>query len=159
MKVLGINRAEILVKDSDAAVETFTRLFNGATFTPDHGVSGRPLVCRHDWEHGLEIVEPQDEVDTVGQLMKEKGEGAVLTVVYEVESLDDARAYLTANGFEIQYEGNYNHHPDVEVYRQIVVKPKDTHGFRVTFMERKLKGATTSAAGAPAPAARDAALD
>jgi hypothetical protein len=141
MKVLGINRAEILVKDPDAAVETFTRLFNGATFTPDHGVSGRPLVCRHDWEHGLEIVSPQDETDMVGQVMKEHGEGAVLTVVYEVESLADAKAYLVKNGFEIQYEGNYDHHPDVEVYRQIVVKPKDTHGFRVTFMERRLKGA------------------
>jgi hypothetical protein len=139
MKVLGINRAEILVRDSDAAVETFSRLFNGAEFTPDHGVSGRPLVCRHDWRHGLELVEPKDEADMVGQLMKAQGEGTVLTVVYEVENLEDAKSYLTRNGFEIQYEGNYDHHPDVEVYRQIVVKPKDTHGFRVTFMERKLK--------------------
>lgn len=141
MKVLGINRAEILVRDSDAAVATFTRLFNGATFTQDHNVSGRPLVCRHDWEHGLEIVEPQDETDTVGQQLKAQGEGAVLTVVYEVENLADAKAYLIANGFEIQYEGDYDHHPDVEVYRQLVVKPKGTHGFRVTFMERRVKGA------------------
>lgn len=141
MKVLGINRAEIVVRDSDAAVATFQRLFNGADFTPDHNVSGRPMVCRHDWEHGLELVCPQDETDNVGRLLKAQGEGAVLTVVYEVESIDDAKDYLVKNGFEIQYEGNYNSHPDVEVYRQIVVRPSGTHGFMVTFMERRLKAA------------------
>lgn len=139
MKVIGINRAEILVGSSDAAVDTFTRLFNGAHFTPDHGVSGRPIVCRHDWQHGLEIVEPQDDKDMVGQLMQERGEGTVLTVVYEVESIADAKAYLTGQGFNITYEGDYDSHPDVEVYRQIVVDPKDTHDFRVTFMERRVK--------------------
>jgi hypothetical protein len=141
MKVLGINRAEIVVHDSDAAVATFTRLFNGAHFTPDHNVSGRNMVCRHDWEHGLEIVAPKDETDNVGRLLKTQGEGAVLTVVYEVESIADAKAYLVENGFEIQYEGNYDHHPDVEVYRQIVVRPSGTHGFLVTFMERRPKTA------------------
>ena len=139
MKVLGINRAEILVRDADAAADTFTRLFGGGAFTEDHAVSGRPLKCRHDWTHGLELVEPKDDVDMVGQLMLEKGEGTVLTVVYEVESIEDAKRYLLSNGFEIQYEGNFDHHPDVEVYRQIVVKPRNTFGFRVTFMERRLK--------------------
>ena len=139
MKVLGINRAEILVQDCDAAVETFSLLFKGAEFTLDHMVSGRPITCRHDWEHGLEIVEPHDEVDMVGKLMKEKGEGTILTVVYEVESIEDAKAYLARNGFEVTYEGNYDHHPDVDVYRQIVVNPKQTFGLRVTFMERRAK--------------------
>ena len=58
-----------------------------------------------------------------------------------MESIADAKAYLLKNGFEIQYEGNYDSHPDVEVYRQIVVRPSGTHGFLVTFMERRPKTA------------------
>jgi hypothetical protein len=139
MKVLGINRAELLVENPDAVMETFDRLFNGAVFTDDIGVHNRPLDCRHDWQHGLELVHPTDENDRVGQLLKQKGEGAILTVVYEVESIDDAREYLKKNGFEIQYEGDYSAHEDVTVYKQLCVRPEATNGFFVTFMERKVK--------------------
>ena len=139
MKVLGINRAEMLVADQPRVIETFTRLFNGAHFTGDIGVHNRPLDCRHDWEHGLELVHPKDEADPVGQKLKQLGEGAILTVVYEVENIDDARAHLQNNGFRIQYEGDYSAHADVEAYRQLCVRPEDTHGFFVTFMERRWK--------------------
>jgi hypothetical protein len=139
MKVLGINRAEVLVSDPDAAQATFTRLFNGAHFTADARKHRRPIECRHDWQHGLELVHPETADDVIGQKLQRFGEGHLLTVVYEVESLDDARRHLQANGFEIQYEGDYSAHPDVEVYRQLVVRPETAHGFFVTFMERRWK--------------------
>jgi hypothetical protein len=139
MKVLGINRAEMLVADLPAVLATFTRLFNGAHFTDDIGVHNRPLDCRHDWEHGLELVHPKDPADPVGRKLEALGEGAVLTVVYEVEDIDAARAHLIANSFRIQYEGDYSAHADVEVYKQLCVRPEDTHGFFVTFMQRRWK--------------------
>jgi len=139
MKVHGLNRAEILVADPDAAQATFTRLFNGAYFTSDAGTHGRPLECRHDWQHGLELVHPKSSSDSVGQKLLRHGEGFVLTVVFQVENLADARAHLIRNGFEIQYEGEYSRHPDVEIYRQLVLRPEQTHGFFMTLMERRWK--------------------
>jgi hypothetical protein len=139
MKVLGINRAELLVEDSEAAEATFKLLFNGANFSPDLGVHNRPLDCRTDHAIGLELVHPKDETDKIGQLMKAKGQH-VFTVVYDVESIDDAREHLKKNGFEIQYEGDYSAKPEVDVHKQIVVRPDRTHGMLVVFQERRLKG-------------------
>jgi hypothetical protein len=140
MKVLGINRAELLVNDPAAAEETFKTLFNGGYFYPDSGVHGRPQECRVNYQHGLELVHNWDENDKIGKLLKDRGEH-VFTVVWDVESLDDARAHLQRNGFEIQYEGDYSAKPDVEVHKQLVVRSERTHGMLVIFQERRLKPA------------------
>jgi hypothetical protein len=141
MKVLGLNRAELLVHDPDAAQGTFEVLFNGGCYPPDQGVHKRPLDCRVNYQHGLELVHPTSEADKIGQLLKAKGEH-VFTVVWDVESIDDARAHLQRNGFEIQYEGDYAR-PSVEVHKQIVVRPERTHGMLVIFQERRLKPGVT----------------
>jgi len=149
MRVLGLNRAELLVDDADAAQRTFDILFNGAYFAPDVGVHNRPLDCRVNYQHGLELVHPRSETDKIGQLLKAKGQH-VFTVVWDVESIDDARAHLLRNGFEIQYEGDYSAKPDFEVHKQIVVRPERTHGMLVIFQERRLKaGAKTVTVSKP----------
>ena len=138
MKVLGLNRAELLVEDPDAAQRTFEVLFNGGVYPPDGGVHNRPLDCRVNYQHGLELVHPTSQADKIGQLLQAKGEH-VFTVVWDVESIDDARGHLQRNGFEIQYEGDYSAKPDVEAHKQIVVRPERTHGLLVIFQERRLR--------------------
>jgi catechol 2,3-dioxygenase-like lactoylglutathione lyase family enzyme len=138
MKVLGLNRVELLVDDPDAAQATFDQLFNGAQFTGDSGVHGRPLDCRVDYRHGLELVHPRSEADKIGQLLKAKGQH-IFTVVWDVDSLDAARAHVLQAGFEIQYEGDYSAKPEVEVHKQMVVRPERTHGLLVIFQERRVK--------------------
>jgi hypothetical protein len=135
--VLGLNRAEIVVADPDAAEATFTRLFNGANFLRDNGVHNRPLDCRVDWDIGLELVHPKSGDDLVGRFLKDKGEGAVLTVVFDVASMDEARDFLAMTGFETPYEADYGASGPYSSHKQIVVNPEDTHGLRVTFMESK----------------------
>ncbi len=137
--VTGLNRAEIVVSDPDAAEATFRRLFNGGEFLPDTGAHGRPLDCRINWEHGLELVHPKSQDDLVGRFLQDKGEGAVLTVVFDIASLDDARDFLAMTGFEAPYEADYGESGPFASHKQIVVKPECVHGLRVTFMESRRK--------------------
>jgi catechol 2,3-dioxygenase-like lactoylglutathione lyase family enzyme len=138
MKVLGLNRAELLVNDADGAQAVFETLFNGGYYAPDLGVHGRPQDCRVNYQHGLELVHPFGTEHRTGQLLAERGEH-VFTVVWDVDSIEAAKAHLQRNGFEIQYEGDFSAKADVEVHKQIVVRPDRTHGMLVIFQERRLK--------------------
>jgi catechol 2,3-dioxygenase-like lactoylglutathione lyase family enzyme len=137
MKALGLNRAELLVNDADGAQAVFETLFNGGCYAPDSGVHGRPQDCRVNYQHGLELVHPFGTDHRTGQLLAERGEH-VFTVVWDVDSIEAAKAHLQRTGFEIQYEGDYSAKPDVEVHKQIVVRPERTHGMLVIFQERRL---------------------
>ncbi|MDJ0849081.1 MAG: hypothetical protein QNK04_11940 [Myxococcota bacterium] len=56
MKILGINRAELLVADPDAGAEVLSRLFGmefGSQVTEAHGV-----LSRTDFAAGLELAGP-----------------------------------------------------------------------------------------------------
>jgi catechol 2,3-dioxygenase-like lactoylglutathione lyase family enzyme len=138
MKVLGLNRAELLVNDADGAQRVFEKLFNGGYFAPDLGVHGRPQDCRVNYQHGLELVHPFGRGHRTGELLAERGEH-IFTVVWDVESIEAAKAHLARTGFEIQYEGDFSAKSDVEVHKQIVVRPDRTHGMLVIFQERRLK--------------------
>jgi catechol 2,3-dioxygenase-like lactoylglutathione lyase family enzyme len=137
MKVLGLNRVELLVKDPDAAQATFEKLFNGGYFAADTAIHGRPQDCRVNYAHGLELVHPMDTRYLPGQLLAEKGEH-IFCVVWDVDSIDAARAHVLASGFSIRYEGDYSAKPEVEVHKQLVVEPDKTHGMMVIFQERRL---------------------
>ncbi|MCB2047358.1 MAG: hypothetical protein KDE32_03930 [Novosphingobium sp.] len=138
MKVLGINRVELLVADPDAAQATFELLFNGGHYPADRAVHGRPQDCRVNYRHGLELVHPMDPEYKLGKLLAERGEH-IFTVVWDVEDYDAAREHVLSSGFEIQYEGDYSAKPEVEVHKQMVVSPDKTHGMLVIFQERRVK--------------------
>lgn len=137
MKVLGLNRAELLVEDPDAAQRTFDLLFNGGYYPSDSGVHNRPLDCRVNYQHGLELVHPTSREDKLGKLLEDKGDH-IFTVVWDVDSIDAAREHVLNSGFEVQYEGDYSAKPEVDVHRQLVVRPDRTHGMQVIFQERRL---------------------
>jgi catechol 2,3-dioxygenase-like lactoylglutathione lyase family enzyme len=138
MRVLGLNRVELLVADPDAAQTTFAQLFNGVQFSPDSALHGRPQECRTDWRLGLELVHPIDPEYRLSQLLADRGQH-VFCVVWDVDSIDAARAHVLAQGFTIRYEGDYSANPDVEVHKQLVVEPDKTHGMMVIFQERRLR--------------------
>ena len=94
MKLLGLNRVELLVNDPEQAERDLSALLggeNGLSFErePAEGV----LDCRVDWKAGIEIVHPESDEHVVGQLLKDKGEH-IFTVVFEVENIDDARVWI-----------------------------------------------------------------
>lgn len=137
MKILGLNRVELLVADPDAAQATFEKLFNGGHYPADRAIHGRPQDCRNNYPHGLELVHPLDPDYRLGKLLADKGEH-IFCVVWDVDSIDAARDHVLTQGFEIRYEGDYSAKPEVEVHKQLVVEPDKTHGMMVIFQERRL---------------------
>jgi hypothetical protein len=139
MKVLGLNRVELLVNDPDDATNVFNELFNGAHFRPENDSDhGEPVDCRIDWKLGIELVHPTDPNHFMGQLQSAKGEH-VFTVVFEVESIDDARTHLKKKGFDIIYDHDFGAHDDIAQHKQICVSPARTHGLLIMLLEKKMK--------------------
>ena len=139
MKLLGLNRVELLVEDPDQAERDLSSLLGGTTGLsferePAEGV----LDCRVDWKAGIEIVHPQSEEHVVGQLLKNQGQH-VFTVVFEVENIDDARSWVLGQGFEIMYEFDNGTPEKPANLRQISVSPERTHGMLVTLLERGVR--------------------
>lgn len=133
MKLLGLNRVELLVTDPDQAEQDLSSLLGGLSFErePAEGV----LDCRVDWKAGIEIVHPQDENHAVGKLLRDLGQH-VFTVVFEVESLAAAKAWVTSQGFEILYEFDNGSESTPPTIRQLSVAPERTHGMVVTLLEK-----------------------
>ena len=133
MKLLGLNRVELLVDDPDQTETDLSSLLGGLSFErePAEGV----LDCRIDWKAGIEIVHPQSEEHVVGQLLRDQGEH-IFTVVFEVEDLDDAKAWVESQGFEILYEFDNGSDDRPATIRQISISPERTHGMLVTLLQK-----------------------
>jgi hypothetical protein len=139
VRVLGINRVELLVGDADHAQSVFNELFNGAEFEPDPKTHGNPVESRIDWQHGLELVQPTNDDHTLARRLAAQGEG-VFTVVFDVEDIDEAKSYLKQHDFGIIYEGDFGSHGPFTSHRQVCVDPARTHGLLVMLQEARPKG-------------------
>ncbi len=60
----------------------------------------------------------------------------VFTVVWEVENLEDAKRWVTSQGFEIMYEFDNGTDEVPATIRQLSISPERTHGMVVTLLER-----------------------
>lgn len=139
MKLLGLNRIELLVDDADGAEKDLSSLLGGLQFErePSEGV----LDCRVDWKAGIEIVHPESEDHPVGALLRDKGQH-IFTVVFEVEDIGDAKKWVLSQGFEIMYEFNNGSDERAPTIKQISISPERTHGMLVTLVERVGRNAT-----------------
>ncbi len=136
MKLLGLNRVELLVRDPDKAEKDLSSLLGGLDFEKEPVVGeNNALDCRIDWNAGIEIVHPESSEHPVGQLLEQGGEH-VFTVVFEVESIDDAREWVTSQGFGIFYEYDDGEPGKPATLRQLTIEGERTHGLLVTLMER-----------------------
>ena len=138
MKMLGLNRIELLVNDADEAEKDLSSLLGGLAFErePSEGV----LDCRVDWKAGIEIVHPESEEHPVGALLKDKGQH-IFTVVFEVADIGDAKEWVQSQGFEIMYEFDNGTPEKAPTIKQISISPERTHGMLVTLIERMGKSA------------------
>ncbi|MFK7894777.1 MAG: hypothetical protein AB8G23_03015 [Myxococcota bacterium] len=133
MKLLGLNRIELLVEDPDAAENDLSALLGGLNFErePAEGV----LDCRVDWKAGIEIVHPEGDDHVVSDLLKERGQH-IFTVVFEVEDIDDAKEWVQSQGFEIMYAFDNGTPEQPATIKQLSISPERTHGMLVTLLER-----------------------
>jgi len=130
MKILGLNRVELLLPDSDLedAIETFNTGLGFELSKPlklDEGI--RSSV---DFAAGLELVSPADEASQVFPILQERGRGALLTIVWEVDSIEAAKVWAEEKGLPVQfyYEGHG--------IKQLCFHESAFFGYVVTLMER-----------------------
>jgi hypothetical protein len=138
MKVIGLNRVEVLVNDPDDAMRVFGDLFDGVSFHKEGGPD-LPVNSYMNWDLGIELVHPTNKGHTISERLETKGEG-VFTVVFEVESIDDAREHLKRKNFAIVYDHDFGPHDGFLSHKQICVSPERTHGLLVMLMELKRPG-------------------
>jgi hypothetical protein len=130
MKILGLNRVELLLpdRDLDDAIKTFNAGLGFELCKPlklDEGI--RSSV---DFAAGLELVSPADENSPVFPLLTESKRGALLTIVWEVDSIEAAKLWAEEKGLPVQF--TYEGHG----IKQLCFHESAFHGYVVTLMQR-----------------------
>jgi hypothetical protein len=130
MKILGLNRVELLLpdQDMDGAVETFNQGLGFDLTAPMTLPEG--IRSSFDFSAGLELVSPSSEASPIFPVLRVKGKGALLTIVWEVDSIESAKAWATEKGLPIQFE--FEGHG----IKQICFDQSAFYGYVVTLMER-----------------------
>lgn len=132
MKILGLNRVELLLEESeiDGAVERINEVF-GFQLTPPHTVDGHPIRSSIDFGAGLELCSPVGADNRIADELKAKGRGALFTVVWEVDSIEAAKGWAAEKGVNVLLEFQN------EQVHQLVLDPEQFYGFKLTLMERR----------------------
>jgi methylmalonyl-CoA/ethylmalonyl-CoA epimerase len=91
MKPQGVNRVVIAVKDLDEATALYSRLL-GATFHDDSASSeSYGMRVAISWDAGIELCAPLPGHDSfTKRFIEQRGEG-LMSVVFAVDDLDEAR--------------------------------------------------------------------
>ena len=99
MKILRLHRVEYFVNDVEEAEANFSKLLN--TKFVDHREQTRPFgsLSLMNIDFGTELVAPVPG-GVLDPVLAANGQG-ILTIVYEVEDINETRDYLLENGFEI----------------------------------------------------------
>lgn len=122
MKILGINRVELVVRDPDSEAANLSELLGvdfDRTVTEEHGV-----LSRTSFEMGLELAgpaKPDSGMSVMNDILERQGEG-LLTVVFRVDSADAVIEMAKKNGLEVMVDLDY---PDgmggYKSYRQVSI--------------------------------------
>ncbi|MFQ5521457.1 MAG: VOC family protein [Candidatus Methylomirabilia bacterium] len=117
----------VVVRDLDAAVERFTRLFGlkahrrGASQEFGFRNAILPTGIGH-----VELLEPTDPTKAVGRFLEKHGEGVYL-VGFEVKDIPNSVSYLRDQGVRVDYR-----RPEVAW-----IHPHDAHGVFVELRKRE----------------------
>jgi catechol 2,3-dioxygenase-like lactoylglutathione lyase family enzyme len=140
MRVLGFNRVELIVSDDqiEAAVDQFNSVL-GLRLPRPHAIEGQPVLSATDFNGGIELVAPVGGAGHFGARLASHGTGQIGPLVFEIDDVDAARAWLGERGLRIVYEydssaGNADEAAS-GVY-QLVLDPGQWFGFSVTLMRR-----------------------
>jgi hypothetical protein len=140
MRILGFNRVEIIVAEGEIeqAVKQFNEAF-GLHMPKPHPIEGVPVLSATDLEGGLEIVASVGNEGGFAEKLARGGPGQIGPLVWEIEDLDEARAWLAEHDYRIQFE--YDSRPGTvdeaaTAVHQLILDPSQWFGFSVTLMKR-----------------------
>jgi hypothetical protein len=140
MKILGFNRVELIVAESEIeqAVEQFNEAF-GLHMPKPRSIVGVPVLSATDFDGGLELVASVGDEGGFAEKLARGGPGQIGPLVWEIEDVDEARGWLAEHDYRIQFE--YDSRPGnvekgVTAVQQLVLDPSQWFGFSVTLMKR-----------------------
>jgi catechol 2,3-dioxygenase-like lactoylglutathione lyase family enzyme len=136
MKILGLNRVELLVpdRDLDAAVARFNDVF-GFQISRPHLVAESRSRSAIDFAAGIEFVAPMDERSAIYPSLQARGRGALLTIVWEVDDIASARRWAEEKGLGIRYTYEGTH--DGAQIKQLCLEESEFFGYTITLMEKR----------------------
>lgn len=140
MKVVGFNRVELIVREDQIhqAVAQFNELL-GLRLPKPIAIEGHPVLSSTDFEGSVEFVAPVNGRGPFADRLAEHGAGQIGPLVWEIEDVDAARAWLAERGYRIffEYDSSAGSAEEARVpVRQLVLDPEQWFGFHVTLMQR-----------------------
>lgn len=134
MKILGINRAELVVADPNSGADTLSSLF-GMEFETEE-TAGHGVLSRTDFRAGLELAGPTGPDSTMQSILDSRGEG-LLTLVFRIDSIDELLEVARDNGLEVLVDLDYEDRLDrYSRYRQVsLASDRFPAGASFTFAE------------------------
>lgn len=140
LPVIGFHRVELIVGEDqiEAAVTQFNEAF-GLNLPAPHPISEAPVLSSTDFDGGLELVAPVGGEGHFAAKLADAGPGQIGPLVWEIDDVDAARAWLDDHGYRIVYEYDSRTGPDaaaVSPVHQLILDPAQWYGFSVTLMKR-----------------------
>jgi hypothetical protein len=140
MNVLGFNRVELIVPEEQivAAVEQFNALL-GTRLPSPHPIEGHPVLSATDFDGHIELVAPVNGEGAFGSRLAQHGPGQIGPLVWEIDDIDEARAWLEERGLRIHFEydsSSGNADEQRSHVHQLVLDPEQWFGFSITLMRR-----------------------
>jgi len=142
LKVRRIRRIAVAVKDIQAAVERYNKLFNIDPFdwgeVPEHKykwVAFR-LGTEGDSQCSMEFLSPMNDPEgevLIGKFIKNRGEGLYMVTLEMEEDNKTFEAQLKDMGIEPSWGNAYfRNGPDYESWTESYIRPKDAFGVLFT---------------------------
>jgi len=143
VRIKGFNRVELVVAEDQIgdAVRQFNDLL-GMNLPEPHLIAGQPVLSASDFDGHIELVAPVNGEGSFGRRLDEHGPGQIGPLVWEVEDVDESRAWLGDRGLRIIFEYDSTKGNESERrhgVRQLVLDPDQWFGFNVTLMQRPNK--------------------
>jgi hypothetical protein len=134
MKILGINRVELVLENPDEAAEALSELLGmhfETDITEEHGV-----LSRTDFRAGLELAGPSRPDSAMTPILEQRGEG-LLTTVFRVDSVEAVLDMAKRNGIEVLVDLDKGSEiPGYRSYRQVSLRSdRFPAGVSFTFAE------------------------
>jgi hypothetical protein len=142
VKIIGFNRVELIVPEDqiEAAVEQFNALL-GTNLPRPHPIQGHAVLSATDFDGHVELVAPVNGEGPFGAKLAQHGRGQIGPLVWEVDDIDAARAWLNDRNLRIRFEydsSQGNQDERRSHVHQLVLDPEQWFGFSITLMRRTI---------------------
>lgn len=135
MKVERIQRVVIVVRDLEEAANRYGDLLGSAFL--DLGIEqkqGVRSMVSEDWL--VELISPIGPGSVAARFLERRGEG-VMGVAFQVVSVDEARRHVQSKGFRVLNELDFGEVGIWELFKEIVLDPKETNSAPIIMVEAK----------------------